>query len=155
MIDFLIKLALQKNSSSSKQRAEQVGLNSSNNHFEEENLEEDLGELSSLEKRAEISSRQVGQQLICYMLKRSVGEEFSSFVVGIAEFGLFCEIDNYYISGLLHVSDLKKDRYIFDSQANILKGRNTGKTYRIGQKIKVQIANVIPEERKIILIHKK
>ena len=130
-------------------------LNSSNNHFEEENLEEDLGELSSLEKRAEISSRQVGQQLICYMLKKSIGEEFSSFVVGIAEFGLFCEIDNYYISGLLHVSDLKKDRYIFDSQANILKGRNTGKTYRIGQKIKVQIANVIPEERKIILIHKK
>ncbi len=89
------------------------------------------------------------------MLKKSIGEEFSSFVVGIAEFGLFCEIDNYYISGLLHVSDLKKDRYIFDSQANILKGRNTGKIYRIGQKIKVQIANVIPEERKIILIHKK
>jgi len=127
-------------------------LNSSNNHFEQENLEEDLVELSSLEKKAEISSRQVSQQLICYKLKKSIGEEFSSFVVGIAEFGLFCEIDNYYISGLLHVSDLKKDRYIFDSQANILKGRKTGKTYRIGQKIRVQLANVIPEERKIILV---
>ena len=47
------------------------------------------------------------------------------------------------------------DRYIFDIQANILKGRKTGKTYRIGQKIRVQLANVIPEERKIILVPSK
>ena len=105
--------------------------------------------------RDRISSRQVNQQLICYQLKKFIGNEFVSFVVGVAEFGLFCEIDKYHISGLLHVSDLKRDRYIFDSQANILKGRNTGKTYRIGQKILVQLANVIPEERKIILIPKK
>ena len=130
-------------------------LNNSNNDFKQENLEDDLGELTLLEKRAEISSRQVNQQLICYQLKKFIGNEFVSFVVGVTEFGLFCEIDNYHISGLLHVSDLKRDRYIFDSQANILKGRNTGKTYRIGQKILVQLANVIPEERKIILIPKK
>ena len=129
-------------------------LNNSNNDFKQENLEENLGELTSLEKRAEISSRQVNQQLICYKLKKFIGDEFASFVVGVTEFGLFCEIDNYYISGLLHVSDLRRDRYIFDAQANILKGRNTGKTYRIGQKIKVQLANVVPEERKIILIPK-
>ena len=121
----------------------------------EEDLDEHLGELSSLEKRAEISARQVNQQLVCYHLKKFIGEEFTTFVVGIAEFGLFCEIDKYLISGLLHVSDLKMDRYIFDSQANILKGRKTGKTYRIGQKIRVQLANVIPEERKIILVPSK
>ena len=130
-------------------------LNNSNNDFKQENLEDNLGELTSLEKRAEISSRLVNQQLICYELKKFIGNEFVSFVVGVAEFGLFCEIDNYHISGLLHVSDLKRDRYIFDSQANILKGRNTGNTYRIGQKILVHLANVIPEERKIILIPKK
>ena len=129
-------------------------LNNSNSDFKQENLEENLSELTSLEKRAEISSRQVNQQLICYQLKKFIGDEFASFVVGVTEFGLFCEIDNYYISGLLHVSDLRRDRYIFDAQANILKGRNTGKSYRIGQKIKVQLANVVPEERKIILIPK-
>lgn len=123
--------------------------------FVQENIEEDLAELSSLEKRAEISARKVSQQLICYHLKKFIGEEFLTFVVGIAEFGLFCEIDKYHISGLLHVSDLKRDRYIFDSQANILKGKKTGKTYRIGQKIKVQLVNVIPEERKIVLIPKE
>ena len=127
-------------------------LNNSDSNFIREDLEENLGELSSLEKRAEISSRQVNQQLICYELKKFVGEEFESFVVGVAEFGLFCEIHNYYISGLLHVSDLKSDRYIFDAQANILRGKKNGKIYRLGDSIKVRLANVLPEERKIILI---
>ncbi|MBR51513.1 MAG: hypothetical protein CMD58_03245 [Gammaproteobacteria bacterium] len=127
-------------------------LNNSDSNFIHEDLEENLGELSSLEKRAEISSRQVNQQLICYELKKFVGEEFESFVVGVAEFGLFCEIQNYYISGLLHVSDLKSDRYIFDAQANILRGKKNGKIFRLGDSIKVRLANVLPEERKIILI---
>ena len=119
-----------------------------------EHLEETLSELSSLEKRAENSSRQVTQQLICHHLTKFIGDEFSSLVVGVTEFGLFCEIDKHYISGLVHVSDLSRDRYIFDREANILKGKKTGKTFRIGQKIKVQLVNVIPEERKIVLIPK-
>ena len=119
-----------------------------------ENLEEKLGELSSLEKRAENSSRQVTQQLICHHLKKFIGHDFLSLVVGITEFGLFCEIEKHYISGLVHVSDLSRDRYIFDKEANILKGKRTGRTFRIGQKIRVQLANVIPEERKIVLIPK-
>tara|TARA_B100001250_G_scaffold402321_1_gene415278 strand:+ start:4126 stop:5586 length:1461 start_codon:yes stop_codon:yes gene_type:complete len=130
-------------------------LNKSNYDFIQKGIEEDLGSLSSLEKRSEIISRQVNQQLICYHLIKFIGQSFSSFVVGITDFGLFCEIDKYYISGLLHVSDLKRDRYIFDSQANILKGKRTGEVFRIGQKIKVQLVNVIPEERKIILIPQK
>ena len=118
----------------------------------DETFEENLEELSSLERRSEISSRQVIQQMICHELKNFVGERFSTFVVNIAEFGLFCEIENYFISGLIHVSDLGKDRYIYDGQANILKGRRTGKTFRIGQKINVQLISVVPEERKITLI---
>jgi ribonuclease R len=92
--------------------------------------------------------------MICHKLKNYIGDKFSTHVVGVAEFGLFCEIENYFISGLIHVSDLRKDRYIFDSQANILKGRRTGRTFRVGQNIKVQLVNVSPEERKITLIPK-
>ena len=120
----------------------------------QERLEEELAELSSLEKRAEKSSRQVVQQMICYHLKQFVGDDFSSMIVGVTEFGLFCEIDNHYISGLIHVSDLRRDRYIFDKEANILKGRKTGKTFKIGQKLTVKLANVIPEERKLVLVPK-
>jgi ribonuclease R len=120
----------------------------------QERLEEELAELSSLEKRAEKSSRQVVQQMICYHLKQFVGDDFSSMIVGVTEFGLFCEIDNHYISGLIHVSDLRRDRYIFDKEANILKGRKTGKTFKIGQKLTVKLANVIPEQRKLVLVPK-
>ena len=120
----------------------------------QERLEEELAELSSLEKRAEKSSRQVVQQMICHHLKQFIGDDFSSMIVGITEFGLFCEIDNHYISGLVHVSDLRRDRYIFDKEANILKGRKTGKTFKIGQKLTVKLANVIPEERKLVLVPK-
>ena len=127
-------------------------LNNSKKIRLDETFDENLEELSSLERRSEISSRQVIQQMICHELKNFVGERFSTFVVNIAEFGLFCEIENYFISGLIHVSDLGKDRYIYDGQANILKGRRTGKTFRIGQKINVQLISVVPEERKITLI---
>ena len=120
----------------------------------QERLEEELAELSSLEKRAEKSSRQVTQQMICHHLKQFIGDDFSSMIVGITEFGLFCEIDNHYISGLVHVSDLRRDRYIFDKEANILKGRKTGKTFKIGQKLTVKLANVIPEQRKLVLVPK-
>ena len=120
----------------------------------QEKLEEVLAELSSLEKRAEKSSRQVVQQMICHHLKQFIGDDFSSMIVGITEFGLFCEIDNHYISGLVHVSDLRRDRYIFDKEANILKGRKTGKTFKIGQKLTVKLANVIPEQRKLVLVPK-
>jgi len=119
-----------------------------------DSLEITLEDLSRLEKRAEIASRQVIQQMICYKLKNFVGEEFSTYVMGVTEFGVFCEIEGYFISGLVHVSDLQKDRYIYDNQANILKGRRTGKTYRVGQKINVQLVSVVPEERKIALVPK-
>ena len=120
--------------------------------FNQDDLEMKLNDLSELEQRAERSSRQVVQRLICHHLEVSIGEEFSSMVVGIAEFGLFCEIENHFISGLVHVSDLGRDRYIFDKQANILRGKRSGRSFRIGQKIKVKLANVIPEERKIVLV---
>ena len=134
----LIKNVLQKN----KQKISQ------------DKLEETLNELSSLEKRAEYASRQVTQQLICHHLKKFIGDEFSSMIVGITEFGLFCEIEKHFISGLLHVSDLSSDRYFFDKEANMLRGRRTGKTFRIGQKMNVQLVSVIPKERKIVLVPK-
>jgi ribonuclease R len=92
--------------------------------------------------------------MICHHLKQFVGDDFSAMIVGVTEFGLFCEIDNHYISGLIHVSDLRRDRYIFDKEANILKGRKTGKTFKIGQKLTVKLANVIPEQRKLVLVPK-
>jgi ribonuclease R len=117
-----------------------------------DNIEEICGEMSELERNAEKSSRQVVQQMICHHLKKYIGHEFSSTVTGITDFGLFAEIDNFYVSGLIHVADLPGDRYFYDKDANLLKGKRTGRVYRLGQDIKIKIMNVLPSERKITLI---
>ena len=127
-------------------------LNSENLKIDKELVEEDCQEMSELERIAEKSARQVTQQMICYYMKRYIGQEFNSTVTGITDFGLFSEIDGFYVSGLIHVTDLPGDRYFYDREANILKGKKTGRTYRLGQNIKIKIANVTPHERKITLI---
>lgn len=127
-------------------------LKKENTVFNKDEIEADCAEMSDLERLAEKSSRQVTQQMICYFLKKHIGEEFNAVITGAADFGLFAEIDNFYVSGLIHVTDLPKDRYFFDREANMLKGKKSGRAYRLGQNIIVKIANVLPEERKITLV---
>ena len=127
-------------------------INKDNIDINKDRIEEICGEMSELERNAEKSSRQVVQQMICYHLKKYIGHEFSSTITGITDFGLFAEIDNFYVSGLIHVADLPGDRYFYDRDANLLKGKRTGRVYRLGQDIKIKIMNVLPSERKITLI---
>jgi ribonuclease R len=127
-------------------------INKGNLDINKDKIEEICGEMSELERNAEKSSRQVVQQMICHHLKKYIGHEFSSTVTGITDFGLFAEIDNFYVSGLIHVTDLPGDRYFYDKDANLLKGKRTGRVYRLGQDIKIKIMNVLPSERKITLI---
>lgn len=130
-------------------------LNKGDLAINKEEIEEECVEMSDLERMAERASRQVTQQMICYYLKQYVGSDFNAVVTGIAEFGLFAEIDNFYVSGLIHVTDLPSDRYFYDKEANILKGKKTGRSFRLGQNILVTIANISPEERKITLVPKE
>ena len=127
-------------------------INKGNLDINKDKIEEICGEMSELERNAEKSSRQVVQQMICHHLKKYIGHEFNSTVTGITDFGLFAEIDNFYVSGLIHVADLPGDRYFYDKDANLLKGKRTGRVYRLGQDIKIKIMNVLPSERKITLI---
>ena len=112
------------------------------------------GNLSELEKKAEKSSRQVTQQLICFFLKDKVGNVMPARVVGVTHFGVFCELEGFFVSGLMHVTDLEDDHYVYSERNNILKGKRSGKTFKIGDQFNVRIDAVIPEERKIILYKK-
>ena len=124
-------------------------------NFDEELFEEECNELSNLEKRAEKSSRQVTQQLICFFLRNKVGNSLPARVVGVTHFGVFCELQGFFVSGLIHVSDLKDDHYVYSERNNILKGKRSGRTFKIGDQFNVRIDAVIPEERKIILSKNK
>ena len=120
--------------------------------FSKDRVEEDCSAMSECERIAEKSSRQVIQQMICYLLKEYIGNQFNTVITAITEFGLFAEIEDFYISGLIHVTDLPGDRYFYNKESNYLIGKRSGRTYKIGQEIRVTIANVIPDERKITLV---
>ena len=85
-------------------------------------------------------------------LKKKIGLSINGVIVGVTDFGLFVNLEPYFISGLLHVSDLPQDYYQYFEDISTIKGRRTGKTYGLGQKIKVKIAAIIPLERKITLL---
>ena len=115
-------------------------------------LQDECENSSMLERRAEKASRQVEQVLICAYLKSKIGSTIDGVVTGVTDFGLFVNLEAYFISGLLHVSDLPDDRYHFLPDRNALKGKRRGEIYKLGQKIKVKIAAIFPLERKINLI---
>jgi len=82
-------------------------------------------------------------------MKRHVGDEFAGVIGGVMDFGLFVEINDLLVEGLIRVRDLPDDYYLFDEKHYALRGRSHGKAYRLGDPIKVRVAAVHPEERKI------
>ena len=115
-------------------------------------LQDECENSSMLERRAEKASRQVEQVLICSYLKTKIGSTMDGVITGVTDFGLFINLESYFISGLLHVSDLPDDRYHFLQDRSALKGKRRGGIYKLGQKIKVKIAAIFPLERKINLV---
>ena len=78
-----------------------------------------------------------------------LGEVFTGYVTGVQAFGLFVELEEVYVQGLVHVSSMTDDYYAFDEKAHALKGENTGKVYRLGDRVEVQVARVDLERRQI------
>ena len=68
---------------------------------------------------------------------------------GVTEFGLFVEINDLLVEGLVRVRDLADDYYVFDEKHYSLRGRTRGKRYRLGDKVRVQVVAVNLEDRKI------
>jgi ribonuclease R len=80
-----------------------------------------------------------------------VGDEFEGYVTGVAAFGLFVELIEHYVEGMVHVSTMADDYYRFVESAHMLRGENRQKTYRLGDKVKVQVIRVNMESRQIDL----
>jgi len=105
--------------------------------------------LSEMERRATDAERELVEWKKVRFMADKLGEVFSGYVTGVQAFGLFVELDEIYVQGLVHVSSMTDDYYRFDEKAHLLKGENTGNVYRLGDRVKVQVAAVKLEERKI------
>ena len=109
-----------------------------------------LGEhCSQCEQRADDASRDVMAWLKAEYMMDKVGETFEGIISTVTSFGLFVELNDIYVEGLVHVTALKSDYYHFDAAKHMMTGENSGKTYRLGDPIEIVVARVDLEERKI------
>jgi ribonuclease R len=80
-----------------------------------------------------------------------VGDEFDGYITGVTAFGLFIELVEHFVEGLVHISTMADDYYRFVERAHILRGENTGKEYRLGDRVTVQVVKVDMERRQVDL----
>jgi ribonuclease R len=104
---------------------------------------------SQRERRAEEAERDVDERFRCAWMAKHVGEEFEGTVTGVTSFGLFVELDESKVSGLVHISQLSNDYYHFDPVRHLLKGERTGSQFRLGDHVRVQVLRASLEDRKI------
>jgi ribonuclease R len=116
----------------------------------------DLAEMTSLgescsryERRADDASRDAADWLKCEYLQKRIGQQFDGIVTGVTSFGLFVQLDNLLMDGLVHVTALPRDYYQFDPVRHRLVGDVTNRSYQLGDRLSVEVARVDMEERKV------
>ena len=111
---------------------------------------DDAGEhFSQTERRADEASRSVTMWLKCHYMQQHLGEEFVGVISAVTEFGLFVTLKDLYVDGMIHVSQLGDDFFMFDQASQSLVGQSRGQTFSLGDEVKVKVAGVNLEERKI------
>ncbi len=104
---------------------------------------------SSTERRADEATREVVTWLKCEYMQDKIGQTFRGKIASVTSFGIFVELDDIYVEGLVHVTSLTSDYYAFDTAKHRLTGERTGHTYRLGDTMTVLVARVDLDERKI------
>lgn len=117
--------------------------------YDEATLEQ-LGEQCSMtERRADEATRDVVNWLKCEFMKDRVGETFPGVITAVTGFGLFVELTDIYVEGLVHVTAMPGDYYHFDPLHHRLSGERSGRSFRLGDSVEVRVMRVDLDERKI------
>jgi len=117
----------------------------------EARLPEVADHASVTERRAEAAERELVEWKKVRFMADKLGDVFVGFVTGVMNFGLFVELEEYFVEGLVHISTLVDDYYRFNEKAHTLRGESTGKLYRLGDRLEVQVVRVDQEKRQIDL----
>jgi len=107
---------------------------------------------SDNERRADEASRDVENWLKCDYMSEKVGGTFSGRITGVAPFGVFVTLDDYFVDGLVHISELGRDYFRYEAVRHALLGERTGKQYRLADRLRVKLVRVDLESRKIDLV---
>jgi ribonuclease R len=104
---------------------------------------------SFTERRADEATRDVETWLKCEYLLDKVGDEFTGVVTAVVGFGLFVELSDLYVEGLIHITGLPKDYYYHEAAHHRLIGERTKRVFRLGDTLRVRVSRVDLEERKV------
>jgi len=109
-------------------------------------LAEIAGKSSERERVAMQAERASVKVMQVEYMKRHLGDVFDGVIGGVTSFGLFVEIDDLLVEGLVRVRDMEDDYYLFDEKQYALRGRSKGKTYRLGDRVNVRVMLIDPVE---------
>ncbi len=104
---------------------------------------------SATERRADDATRDVEAWLKCWYMQDRVGEIFTGSISSVVPFGIFVALDQVFVEGLVHVSDLGRDYFHFDEKAHAMVGERTGARYRLSDRVRVQLVRVSLDQNKI------
>ena len=118
-------------------------------HYPLEEMDVFGAHCSSTERRADDATREVADWLKCEYMQDHVGEEFDGVISSVTGFGFFVRLNDLFIDGLVHISGLANDYYLFDMPKQRLIGENSGMIFRIGDAVKVRVEAVSLEQKQI------
>jgi len=104
---------------------------------------------SMTERRADDATRDVDAWLKCYYMQDKIGDSFNGSVAGVTGFGIFVALDDIYVEGLVHVTELGNDYFHFDAAKHQLLGERSGQRFRLGDRVRVKVVRVDLESAKI------
>jgi len=109
-----------------------------------------MGEQCSMtERRADDATRDVMDWLKCEFMMDKIGDEFQGIISSVTSFGLFVQLEQIYVDGLVHITALKNDYYHYDQVGHRLTGERNGQVFRLGDPIRIKVAAVNLDDRKI------
>ena len=118
-------------------------------HYQLEEIDGFGAHCSSTERRADDATREVADWLKCEYMQDHVGEEFDGVISSVTGFGFFVRLNDLFIDGLVHISGLANDYYLFDMPKQRLIGENSGMMFRLGDAVKVRVEAVSLEQKQI------
>ena len=104
---------------------------------------------SMTERRADDATRDVEAWLKCYYMQDRVGEEFVGSISSVVSFGIFVALDDVFIEGLVHVSELGADYFHFDETGHVMVGERSGRRFRLADRVRVKVMRADLETNKI------
>lgn len=123
------------------------------NHQDDEQMllqvEQTAEQTSMAERRAESATREATQWLKCEFMSHKIGENLFGIVTSVTDFGLFLELEEFYVDGLIHITSLGQDYYRFNQDLRQLVGEKSGRVYKTGDRIEIKVARVDMDQGRI------